>query len=86
MKLGASITKTHFAGAKGTEIFSSPWDDVFVEFEVDAAGLLWKEAMSDKDGTKEGCLDAEGGGMERRRLDLPLASPALMLPKASISI
>lgn len=36
----ASVSETLLAGAESAEVLSSLWDNVIVEVEVDAAGLL----------------------------------------------
>lgn len=40
VEFGARVTETLLASAKGTEVLSCFWDDVIVEIEVDASGLL----------------------------------------------
>ena len=43
MKLGARVTKTLLASAKGAEVLSGLGGGIFVEVEIDTAGLVWDE-------------------------------------------
>ena len=47
MEFGASVAKALLTGAKSTEVFSSLWDRIIVELEVNAA-LLVCENVSEK--------------------------------------
>lgn len=38
-----SVSESLLAGAESAEVLSSLWDNVVVEVEVDATGLLWKK-------------------------------------------
>ena len=40
VEFGAGVTETLLASAQGTEVLSGLWDDVIVEVEIDASGLL----------------------------------------------
>ena len=41
----AFVSETLFAGAESTEVLGGLWDDVVIEDEVDATGLLCGEDM-----------------------------------------
>lgn len=40
MEFGAGVAEPFLARAEGAEILSGLWDDIVVEVEVDASGLL----------------------------------------------
>jgi len=42
----ASIAEALLASAKSAEVLSGLWDNIVVEGEVDAAGLLWWVCVS----------------------------------------
>ena len=43
MELGARVTKTLLASAKGAKVLSGLGGGVFIEVEIDTAGLVWDE-------------------------------------------
>ena len=46
MELAALIAEALLAGAEGTEVLSSLWNGLIVEFEVDAAGTCYRSFLS----------------------------------------
>ena len=42
VELAAGVAEALLAGAEGTEVLSGLGDDIVVDVEVDAAGLVWR--------------------------------------------
>jgi len=62
VELGARVSKALLTSAEGTEVLSGLGDDIVVEGEVDAAGLVYEEIS---DGSKQlvpiGCISGNVG-------------------------
>ena len=57
MELGAGVAKALLASAKGTEVLSGPGRDIFVQVEVDTAGLICDKVRHGSDAMRPAALE-----------------------------